>query len=253
MGFGLPIVLKCQALNLNGRKGILLRMLTGSKDKRKVGRRCVGKWENIVHHVQFVSHVRRQLLSDASKSRASLRKRLEKERKQLQHCVTLYNSKADCHVSVDEVTQEDSLLPWHNPAGNKGETFALKKKIVDIHEHMTRYIEELPVLIQEIVSTVLFFKKKINTLEDRINTVNNEAIKNQENHGLVKLLLESKEFYTDLLLEATDVFECIDTDIEIVVDFEEGEVQPGGEESNSEEDASSSEEEDCDDIGIEYV
>ncbi|XP_064626842.1 uncharacterized protein LOC135487249 [Lineus longissimus] len=118
---------------------------------------------------------------------------------------------------------------------------------------MTRYIEELPVLIQEMVSTVLFFKKKINTLEDRINTVNNEAIKNQENHGLVKLLLESKEFYTDLLLEATDVFECMDTDIEIVVDFEEGEVQPGGEESNSEEDASSSEEEDCDDIGIEYV
>ncbi|XP_064635479.1 uncharacterized protein LOC135492771 [Lineus longissimus] len=159
-----------------------------------------------------------------------------------------------CHVSVDEVTQEDYLLPWHNPAGNKGETFALKKKIVDIHEHMTRYIEELPVLIQEMVSTVLFFKKKINTLEDRINTVNNEAIKNQENHGLVMLLLESKEFYTDLLLEATDVFECIDTDIEIVVDFEEGEVQPGGEESNSEEDASSSEEEeDCDDIGIEYV
>ncbi|XP_064635475.1 uncharacterized protein LOC135492767 [Lineus longissimus] len=158
-----------------------------------------------------------------------------------------------CHVSLDEVTQEDYLLPWHNPAGNKGETFALKKKIVDIHEHMTRYIEELPVLIQEMVSTVLFFEKKINTLEDRINTVNNEAIKNQENHGLVMLLLESKEFYTDLLLEATDVFECIDTDIEIVVDFEEGEVQPGGEESNSEEDASSSEEEDCDDIGIEYV
>lgn len=146
------------------------------------------------------------------------------------------------------------MLPWHNPAGNKGETFALKKKIVDINEHIARYTEELPVLIQEMVSTVLFFKKKIYTLENRIDTVNNEAIKNQENQGLVMLLLESKEFYTNLLLEATSVFECIDTDIEIVMDSEEEEVQPGGGETDSEEDASSSEEEeDCDDNDIEYL
>ncbi|XP_064620750.1 glutamic acid-rich protein-like isoform X3 [Lineus longissimus] len=175
--------------------------------------------------------------ADSSKKRGHLRQKMEKEKKKLAAVIELYTSKSGEEIVIEDVTKEDYIFPWEQCSGYAVMSYSLKKKLVDIHEHIHRYQEEKLLLVREMKAATSYLTGRVISLKEMLKVADrspdefaNYLDRDEAYHltsandrvirGAMVEIRGTLEFYIDLLEQSANVFHTVTRDEEYLETFD---------------------------------